>query len=104
MNDYSKENRGSIWGNKRKTKDTHPDFTGTMNVEGREYFVDGWKRKPDANPNAPSMTFKVKPKDAAAEGHPDRFQQPMSERARPTGPRGGAMPDLGDDVPFAPFR
>ena len=49
MTDYEKENRGSIWGNKRKTKDTHPDFTGTMNVEGREYFVDGWKRKEGAS-------------------------------------------------------
>lgn len=103
MTDYDNENRGSIWGNKRKTKDSHPDFTGTMNVEGREYFVDGWKRKEGANPNAPSMTFRVKPKDAAPEGHPDRFQTPVN-RQRPTGypekPRQVREEDLDSEIPF----
>lgn len=73
MTEYSNENRGAIWKNERKTKDTHPDFTGSINVEGREYFFDAWKRKEGAGPKAPALTFKVKPKDAAPEGHPDRF-------------------------------
>jgi len=102
--DYGNENRGSIWGNKRKTKDTHPDFTGTMNVEGREYFVDGWKRKEGASPNAPFFSLSVKPMDAQPEGHPDRFQQQVPvNRQRPSGiperPRQVREDDL-SDVPF----
>lgn len=94
---YDNENRGSIWPNKRKTKDTHPDFTGTMNVEGREYFVDGWKRKEGASPNSPSMTFRVKPKDAAPEGHPDRFRErPNGLPQKPT----NSGPMIEDDLPF----
>ena len=79
MTDYDNTNRGSIWKNERKTKDTHPDFTGTLNVEGREYFFDAWKRKEGAPAKSPALTFKVKPKDAQPEGHPDRFHDRQNE-------------------------
>lgn len=71
---YSNENRGSIWPNKKKETEKHPDFTGTLNVEGVEFWVSAWKRKPDANPNAPSLTFIVKPKDDV----PNK-QEPVSD-------------------------
>jgi len=51
-------NRGAIWGNTRKQKDTHPDFTGNAMIDGVEYSVAAWKRRPTANPKAPSLTFK----------------------------------------------
>lgn len=88
MSEYSNENRGSIWKNDRKEKDTHPDFTGSLNVEGREYWVSAWKRKPDANPKAPALSFSVKPKDEA-----------KSERAEPMAARG----ELDDDLDAIPF-
>lgn len=105
MTEFDNRNRGSIWKNERKTKDTHPDFTGTLNVEGREYFFDAWKRKEGAPAKAPSLTFKVKPKDAQPEGHPDRFQQQVPvNRQRPSGiperPRQVREDELADDIPF----
>ena len=63
MSEYSNENRGAIWKNDRKEKDTHPDFTGSINVGGVEYFCDAWKRKPDASDRAPALSFSVKRKD-----------------------------------------
>jgi len=51
-------NRGAIWGNAHKKKDTHPDFTGNAMVDGVEYKIAAWKRKPQANAKAPSLTFK----------------------------------------------
>jgi len=53
-----KDNRGAIWGNQKKQKDTHPDFTGNAVIEGVEYKIAAWKRRPDANPKAPSLKFK----------------------------------------------
>jgi len=53
-----KDNRGAIWGNTRKQKDTHPDFTGNAMIDGVEYNVAAWKRRPNANPKAPSLSFK----------------------------------------------
>jgi hypothetical protein len=70
---FDKTNRGSIWPNKRKDKDTHPDFTGSINVDGKEYWLNGWRRKEGASPVSPSMTFTVRAKEFAdpetADGH-----------------------------------
>ena len=53
-----RNNEGAIWGNTRKQKDTHPDFTGNAMIDGVEYNVAAWKRRPNANPKAPSLSFK----------------------------------------------
>ena len=63
MSQYDNTNRGSIRKNEKKEKDPHPDFTGSLNVGGVEYWVSAWKRKPDANPKAPALSFSIKPKD-----------------------------------------
>ena len=63
MDKYDNTNRGSIWPNDKKETDNHPDFTGSLNVDGVEYWVSAWKRKPDANPKAPSLSFSIKRKD-----------------------------------------
>ena len=82
---YDNTNRGQIWKNDDKQSDTHPDFKGTINVEGVEYWVSAWKRKPDANPKAPALSFSIKLKEsqaaqakAAAQGVPaDDFNDPI---------------------------
>ena len=63
MTQFDNTNRGSIWKNEKKLTDTHPDFTGALNVEGVEYWVSAWKRKPDASPNAPALSFSIKLKE-----------------------------------------
>jgi len=66
LSQYDNTNRGSIWKNDDKENDKHPDFKGSLNVGGVEYWVSAWKRKPDANPKAPALSFSVKPKDLPA--------------------------------------
>jgi hypothetical protein len=83
MTQYDDTNRGKIWPNKKKDTDKHPDFTGSLNVDGKDYWVSAWKRKPDANPNAPSLSFQIKQKDGSAP--PER---------RP------AKEEMSDDIPF----
>ena len=92
MSDYDNTNRGSIWKNDRKEKDTHPDFTGSLNVDGVEYWVSAWKRKPDASPKAPALSFSVKPKEDVQRASNN------NDRAEPV----NRAPDFDDDIPFAP--
>jgi hypothetical protein len=85
MTEYSNENRGSIWKNDKKEKDTHPDFTGSLNVGGVDYWVSAWKRKEGAKATAPALSFSVKPKEEASQAKPDPIssgQVPMSQRLR----------------------
>ena len=57
---YSNENRGALWKNERREKDTHPNLTGQLNVEGREYWVNAWTSKEGGKKPVVSMSIKAK--------------------------------------------
>ncbi len=83
---YDNTNRGSIWKNEKKETDSHPDFTGSLNVDGVEYWVSAWRRKEGAAEKAPALSFSVKPKE---------------QKAAPKRQVGGVSDtDLDDQIPF----
>ena len=43
--EYDNTNSGAFFVNDRKQKETHPDYTGKINVEGNDYYLKGWKKK-----------------------------------------------------------
>ena len=88
MSEYSNTNRGQIWPNDRKEKDTHPDFKGSVDVEGVEYWVSAWKRKEGANPKAPSLSFSIQKKEPR---QPDDYAKPAES---------APVDDGFDSIPF----
>lgn len=40
--EFDNTNRGTLWRNDRKEKATHPDHTGSLNVDGKEYWLSAW--------------------------------------------------------------
>jgi len=88
MTQYDNTNRGQIWGNDKKESERHPDFKGDINVGGKEYWLSAWKRKPDANPKAPALSFSVQAKDSQ--------QAPQAQTAPPQ----AAPVDDFDDITF----
>lgn len=61
--EFDNTNRGSVWKNDKKETEKHPDFTGSLNVEGVEYWVSAWGKKEGANPKAPVFSFSIKAKE-----------------------------------------
>ena len=43
--EYDNTNRWTLFKNDRKEKDTHPDYTGTLNVNGVEYYLNAWLKE-----------------------------------------------------------
>ena len=87
MTEYDNRNTGIISKNDRKEKETHPDINGSLNVEGVDYWINGWlkKRKSDGGV---FYSLSVKPKIERAQEIMDagrRDQQPL---------------DDGEDLPF----
>lgn len=92
MAEYDNTNRGILSKNERKQKDTHPDHTGTLNVEGVEYYVDAWiKERKDKSGKFFSLS--VKRKDGKAAPKPK-----AKDESRPV--TVGPFDDLDDDIPF----
>ena len=40
-----KEGSGSLFKNERKASETHPDFTGSIMVQGREHYLSAWTKE-----------------------------------------------------------
>jgi len=99
---YTKENRGAIWAVEKKESDNHPDFTGNLNIDGVEYNVSAWRRKPDAAPRSPALNFAVKRRDLV---HEEGIRQVNQELAQPQRPQEAPQqaPIQDDDLDSIPF-
>jgi hypothetical protein len=101
---YSNTNTGILARNERKEKDTHPDFSGTINVDGVDYWLSGWTRegKPGSKLEGKRyFSLAVKPKEERQAPAPQRRAPPTP--ARSSGGGGSGFDDLSDDIPFAPM-
>lgn len=58
---YDNTNTGILSRNDRKERDTHPDFTGQINVDGQDYWLSGWvKTRKDGTGKFFSLSVKLK--------------------------------------------
>lgn len=89
-NEYDNTNRGAIWKNDNRQSDTHPHFSGSINIEGVDYWLSGWKRADDASDRAPLVSFSVRRKDV--QNAPQAAPAPVQSAP--------ADVDLDEDIPF----
>lgn len=84
MSNYDNTNRGAIFVNdKKQAGSNQPDRRGTINVDGVEYFIDGWLKT--SGSGSKFMSLSVKRKDVQP-------QQAAQQQYAPN--------DFGDDPPF----
>jgi hypothetical protein len=90
---YDNTNRGSLGKNKRKEKDTHPDYAGQINVDGRDYWLSAWL-KTNNQTGEKFFSLAVKPKEvkAGVQGNDGFGDQPPARRP--------AKDDFDDSIPF----
>ena len=68
---YDNTNRGVLFVNdKKEDGDKKPDRTGSLNVDGVEYFLDGWIKKSESGKTFMSVSVKRKDKQAAPAAKP----------------------------------
>ena len=84
MTEYSNVNRGSLFKNDKKTEEKHPDLSGSINIEGVEYWISSWKKVSKAG--TPFFSLSVRQK-----------QETSRQSSQPTSK---AKPDPFDDLSF----
>ena len=98
---YDNTNSGALFQAKEKKTDKHPDYEGSVNVGGKDYWLSGW-RKTSKNGNQ-FLSLAVKPKDgtsarpgqAEAKAVQDAFGLSETPKVNVREPL-----DLDDSVPF----
>jgi len=76
MTDYDNTNRGVLFTNNKREKDTHPHMTGKINIEGKDYWISAWGKTSQKG---------------------DRF---LSLSVNPMEPRAEVEKEFDDDLPF----
>lgn len=61
MSDYDNTNTGVLFKNDKKEKESHPDYRGSVNVGGAEYWLSSWIK---SGAKGKFMSLSVTPKDA----------------------------------------
>ena len=93
MSNYDNTNRGVLFKNDRKEKDTHPNMKGSINVEGVEYLVSAWTKE---GKNGKFISLSLTPKETTqtAAQAAQHAAPPQQQQAAPV------VEQLDDDIPF----
>jgi hypothetical protein len=85
MTTYDNTNTGILFRNDRRENERQPEFTGTINVDGIEYWLSAWV-KASKKDGRKFFSLAIKPKQEA---------RPASQSARPS-----VRAELDDEIPF----
>lgn len=102
---YDNTNSGLLAKNQRKEQDNHPDYTGSINVDGQDYWLSAWVKQGREGTKLEGQKYfslSVKPKDAQPQR---RAPAPAPARAPAPAPRrpqtqATNFDDMEDDIPF----
>jgi uncharacterized protein (DUF736 family) len=81
---YDNTNSGALFKNQKKSSEKHPDYTGSVNVGGVEYWLSSWIKKSKTGDTFMSLAVTPKDKDAK-----------QTEKAKPV-----SKEELDDTIPF----
>lgn len=96
--EYDNTNRGVLFDNDRKETDKHPDFKGTINVGGADYWLSAWLAPEDSKAY---LRLSVQPKEARQErGQQTGNTSSGRGRQAPPAPTRNDDPFPDDDIPF----
>lgn len=73
MTDYDNSNTFVLFMNDKGDNPKRPDRTGTLNVGGVEYYMDGWIKQ---GAKGPFLSGTIKPKEARNEARAEPKPQP----------------------------
>jgi hypothetical protein len=97
MTDFDNTNRGALFKNTRREKDSHPEYNGSINVDGHDYWISAWVKD---GRSGKFFSLSVKRKDGTAD-RPEQKAAEFKEAVKQRFPDA----DLSDEIPFAPeFR
>lgn len=81
---YDNTNRGALFKNDKKESDNHPDYTGSIDVNGQDFWLSAWLKTSESGRKY--MSLSVKPKEAPKQAEAPKGRKPIE--------------DMDSDIPF----
>ena len=102
---YDNTNSGLLAKNQRKEQDNHPDYTGSINVDGQDYWLSAWIKEGREGTKLEGQKYfslSVRPKDAQPQRRaPAPAPAPRAPAPAPRRQQSGTrFDDMEDDIPF----
>lgn len=79
MTQYDNTNRGSLFKNDKKTEEKHPDLSGSVNIEGVEYWISGWSKVSKGGQKFISLSVRQKQEQTRQSSQPTRSTKKEDE-------------------------
>lgn len=98
---WDNNNTGVLFLNDKQGNDKRPDWRGSIEVAGVNYWISGWNKESRDGDQLISLKVEQKqPRDAGgAKGPPARTSVPRGDQ-RATDERAQSAADYDDDIPF----
>lgn len=80
---YDNNNSGALFTNDRKKSDTHPDLTGSCEVDGKDYWFKAWKKTSKKGLPFLSVSFDPKETDVVSSGVAPQSGDPVPQNSEP---------------------
>jgi len=85
--EYDNTNGGVLFRNDKKETEKHPDMTGSLDVDGVEYYLSGWTKT--SKQGKKFLSVSVSPKQKVAQQHVQKAKQQFNQEV-----------DYDDSIPF----
>lgn len=90
MSDYDNTNTGALFRADKGDNPKRPDYRGSVNVDGRDYWLSAWIKTSKKGDKYMSLQVQAKDAQPAPKGDPAAYASV----------KGAPMPDFDDQVPF----
>lgn len=96
---YDNTNSGALFKNDRKETEKQPDYTGKINVDGKDYYLSAWVNEVQSGANTGKKYFgiKVNPVEEEQSHRPGNSSQQAHAASQKLQDNDDG---LNDDIPF----